>query len=82
MTGGLGSPFGLSRVQPIYLSIPRPSSVYVDLFLNLLTLLTPTQSADNLFRSFNVLCENEHFLISSLHCFIANVSSSPSLFLN
>ena len=29
------------------------------LFLNILTLLAPTQSADNLFHSFTVLCENE-----------------------
>ena len=28
------------------------------LFLNILTLLAPTQSADNLFHSFTVLCEN------------------------
>ena len=43
------------------------------LFLNMLTLLASTQAADNLFHSFTVLCENENFLISSLHCFFANV---------
>ena len=32
------------------------------LFLNILTLLAPTQSADNPFHSFTVLCENENFL--------------------
>ena len=73
-------PFGLSRVQPIYLNVPRLSS----LFLKILTLLAPTQSADKLFHSFAVLCENENVLISSLHCFFANVTPYPLvlLFLN
>ena len=69
-------PFGLSRVQPIYL---RYMSI---LFLNILTLLAPTQSADNLFHSFTVLCENENFLISSLHCFFANVTPCPLVLLS
>ena len=47
------------------------------LFLNILTLLALTQSADNLFHSFTVLCENENFLISNLHCFFANVTPCP-----
>ena len=34
------------------------------LFLNILTLLAPTQSAENLLHSFTVLCENENVLIS------------------
>ena len=37
------------------------------LFLNIFTLLAFTQSVDNLFNSFIVLCENEYFLISNLH---------------
>ena len=69
-------PFGLSRVQPIYL---RYMSI---LFLNILTLLAPTQSADNLFQSFNVLCENENVLISNLHCFFANVTPCPLVLLS
>ena len=52
------------------------------LFLNILTLLAPTQSADNLFHSFTVLCENENCLISSLHCFFANVTPCPLVLLS
>ena len=52
------------------------------LFLNILTLLAPTQSADNLFHSFTVLCENENVLISSLHCFFANVTPCPLVLLS
>ena len=52
------------------------------LFLNILTLLAPTQSADNLFHSFTVLCENGNFLISSLHCFFANVTPCPLVLLS
>ena len=48
-----------------------------NLFLNILTLLAPTQSADNLFHSFTILWENENFLISSLHCFFANATPCP-----
>ena len=44
------------------------------LFLNILTLLAPTPSADNVFHSFTTFCENGNFLISSLHCFFANVT--------
>ena len=47
------------------------------LFLNILTILAPTQSADNLFHSFTILCENENFLISSLHWFFAYVTPCP-----
>ena len=52
------------------------------LFLNILTLLAPTQSADNLFHSFTVLCENENFIISSLHCFFSNVTPCPLVLLS
>ena len=52
------------------------------LFLNILTLLAPIQSADNMFHSFTVLCENENFLISSLHCFFANVTPCPLVLLS
>ena len=52
------------------------------LFLNILTLLAPTQSADNLFHSFTVLCENENCLISSQHCFFANVTPCPLILLS
>ena len=40
----------------------------------MLTLLAPTQSADNLFHSFTILCEKENCLISSLQYFFANVT--------
>ena len=52
------------------------------LFLNILTLLAPTQSADSMFHSFTVLCENENVLIFSLHCFFANVIPCPLVFLS
>ena len=52
------------------------------LFLNILTLLAPTQSADNLFHSFTILWENENFLISSLHCFFANATPCPLVLLS
>jgi hypothetical protein len=48
----------------------------------ILTLLAPTQSADNLFHSFTVLCENENFLISSLHCFFADATPCPLVLLS
>ena len=51
------------------------------LFLNILALLVPTESADNLFHSFTVLCENENVLIYCLHCFFANVTPSPLVLL-
>ena len=37
------------------------------IYLSVLVLNTFTQSVDNLFHSFIVLCENEHFLMSNLH---------------
>ena len=36
------------------------------LFLNILTLLAPIQSAANVFHSFTAICKNENVLISSL----------------
>ena len=50
-----------SNVQPICLSVRRPSEVYVDLTLTILTLLASIQLYDNLFHSCTVLCENENF---------------------
>ena len=41
-----------------------------------------TQSADNLFHSFTVLCENEIFFICSLHCFFVNVTPCPLVLLS
>ena len=73
MAGGQGSPLAY---RESYLSI----LVYLTLlgfrsiFFNILTLLAPIQSADNLFHSFTILCENDNLLISSLHCFFANVT--------
>ena len=52
------------------------------IFLNILTLLAHTQSADNLFHSFTVLCESENILISSLHCFSVNVTPCPQVLLS
>ena len=70
-------------VSSIFYTIAPPFSGICRLhFFNILTLLTPTQPADNLFHSFTVLCENENFLISSLHCFFANVMSCPLVLLS
>ena len=46
--------------------------------LNILALLASTQSADNLFHSLTVHCE-EKKIICSLHCFFANVSLSSNI---
>ena len=51
-------------------------------FLNILTLLAPIQSANNMFHSFTVLCEKENDLISNLHCFFANVTPCPLVLLS
>ena len=52
------------------------------LFLNILPLIAPTQLPDNLFHSLTVLCENENFLIFSLHCFFANGIPCPLVLLS
>ena len=54
----------------VYPALTRYLSI---LFLNILTLLACTHSADNLFHTSMVLCENENFLISNLRCFFARV---------
>ena len=74
MAGGLGSPLAYRESNlsiQVYLARLRYMSI---LFLNILTLLAHTQSADKLFHSFTVLCENKKIIISSLHCFFANVT--------
>ena len=52
------------------------------LFLNIFTLLTCTQSVDNLFHSFTVIRVIEYFLISNLHCYFTNTTSCPLVFLS
>ena len=79
MAGAQGSPLAYRESNlsiPWYPALLAPSHVSI-LFLNILTLLAPTQSADNLFHSFTVLCEHGNCLISSLHCFFANVIPCP-----
>ena len=74
MAGGLGSHLA-DRESNLSISVYPARLQYLSiLFLNILTLLAPTQSADDLFHSFPFLCENENFQISSLHCFFANVT--------
>ena len=51
------------------------------LFLSIFMLLAVTQSVDNLFHSFIVLCENEYFLIPNLHGSFINVTSCPLVLL-
>ena len=53
--------YGLSRVHPIYVSVSLLRDMSI-LFLNILPLLAPTQSADNAFDSVTLLCENENFM--------------------
>ena len=59
-----------------------PSWDMSTLFWNIFTLLAVTQSVDNLFHSFIVLCENECFLISNLHGSFTNVTSCPLVLLS
>ena len=66
----------------MYLSKPGRLRYMSVLFLNILKLLQPTQSDDNLFHSVTVLCENENFLISSLHCFFVIVIPCPLVLLS
>ena len=58
MAGGLGSHLAY-RESNLSISVYPARLQYLSiLFLNILTLLAPTQSADNLFHSFPFLCEN------------------------
>ena len=82
MAGGLGSHLAYRESNLSIYVYPARLRYMSILFLNILTLLAPTQSADNLFHSFTVLCENENFLISSLHCFFANVTPCPLVLLS
>ena len=53
----------------IHLNVARPLRDMSNLFLNMFTLLAFTQSIDKIDnQSFIVICENEYFLISNLHC--------------
>ena len=67
----------LSRVQQFYhLCISRPYHISVNFItlFNIFTLPASKQSFDSLFHSFFTLCENEYFLISNLHCSLANAA--------
>ena len=50
-----------------HLRVTWSPEICVNLVLSIVTLLAVTQSVDNLFHSFIVLCENEYFMISNLH---------------
>ena len=58
-------PFGILRVQPIlfYLNVPALRRYMSSLFLSILTILASTQSADNMFHSFTVLCKKKSILL-------------------
>ena len=60
-------PLAYRESNNVHLLITRPHEICVYLILNIFTLLAVTQSVDNLFHSFIVLCENECFLMSNLH---------------
>ena len=53
--------------QGSHTCVTRRSEMFVNFILNTFTLLAFTQSVDNLFHSFIVLCENEYFLMSNQH---------------
>ena len=55
------------RVNKVYI---QATVCYLTYLLNTLTLLAPTQLADNLFHSFTVLCENENVLIHSFFAIV------------
>ena len=82
MAGGLGSHLAYPESNISIKVYPARLRYMSILLLNILTLLAPTQSADNLFHSFTVLCEHENVLISSLHCFFANVTPCPLVLLS
>ena len=48
----------------------------------LLTLLIPYDPNINFVFPLTVLCENENFIISNLHCFFANVTPCPLVLLS
>ena len=60
-------PLAYRESNNVHLLITRLLRYVSTLFLNIFTLLAVTQSVDNLFHSFIVLCENECFLMSNLH---------------
>ena len=75
MAGGLGSPLAYRESNLSIYVYPARLRYMSILFLNIITLLAPTQSADNLFHSITVLCENENVLIYIMHCFFVNVTN-------
>ena len=74
MTEGQGSSFAYPESNLSIQMYPALLRYVLILLLNILTLLAPTKSANSLFNSLTALCENYNFLISSLHCFFANVT--------
>ena len=50
-----------------YVYVIRTSEIFVNYASKIFTLLAFTQYVGDMFHSFSVLCENEYFLISSLH---------------
>ena len=82
MAGGLGR-HSAYRESNLSISVYPARFRYISiLFFNILTLLAPTQSAEYLFHLFTVIGENENFLISSLHCFFANITPCPLVLLS
>ena len=67
----------------ILFDIPRYSVNFLhQIQVAALRFLTFTQSVDNLFHSFIVLCENECFLMSNLHWSFTNFTSCPLVLLS
>ena len=72
MAGQLGSPLAYREFDlsvEVYPALIRYMSI---LFINILTLVAPTQSADNLFLI--LLFVVKSFLITSIHCFFIATS--------
>ena len=82
MASGQGSHWHIESPFFSHLFVTRPPEICVNLVLNIFMLLAVTQSVDNVFHSFMVLCENEYFLISNLHRLVTNVTSCPLVLLS
>ena len=82
MANGQGSHWLIESPIMFHLCVTHLPEIFVNFVLDIFMLLAFIQSADNLFHSFIVLCENEYFLISNLHLPFTNVTSCPLVLLS
>ena len=76
MAGEQGSPLAYreSNLSILVYPVPLRSIIF---FNTILTLLASTQSADNMFHLFTVLCENVLISTNLVYAASANVTSCP-----